>query len=84
MEKGEQMSQAEIDEAALRVAERSVSDVANALGVTVDAGQIVAYAGVVLDVVRGGTWKRVEGAGAEAAAKITTQAEAESAARSRK
>jgi ribosomal protein L12E/L44/L45/RPP1/RPP2 len=74
----------EKDEAAKRIAERSVAEVANALGVTVDAAAIVERATMIVDSLKGGTWKKIIALGDDAAAKITTLEEAVESARSRK
>lgn len=78
------MTDQERDEAAKRVAERSVADVANLLGVNVDAGAIVATAIMLVDTLKKGTWKELIAKAENEAAKITNREQAEEAARNRK
>jgi hypothetical protein len=68
----------------LDVAQRAVGEVAHALKIDVDPLLVAQVAGLLLGLLTGSKWAAAEREGAEAAAAITTAAEAEAAARSRR
>lgn len=74
----------DVSDAARKLSEAAVRNVGQQLGINLDAGQVIAYAEILAHLVSGKEWHDAHAAGLAAQARITTQIEAEEAARNRK